>query len=62
MDVSELTCKPGQLTVLILVAILFLVAPCILQAGVTGKISGKINSAETGDPVIGASIQVVGSN
>jgi len=46
----------------IILTTLILIAPHALHAGVTGKISGKISSSETGTPVIGATIQIEGTN
>ncbi|RKX27450.1 MAG: hypothetical protein DRP45_01025 [Candidatus Zixiibacteriota bacterium] len=46
----------------ILALILTLVAMGTAQAKVTGKISGVVEDFETGEPVIGATVRVVGSN
>jgi len=52
--------KSGRLSIFVLTLILTL--PLILQAGVTGKISGKLSSSESGVPILGATIQLVGTN
>ncbi len=46
----------------IFLAFLILISPFTVQAGVTGKISGKLTSSESGLPVIGATIQIIGTN
>jgi hypothetical protein len=35
--------------------------PALLFAGVTGKVAGTITDAQTGEPLPGANIQIVGS-
>ncbi|UCD63818.1 MAG: carboxypeptidase-like regulatory domain-containing protein, partial [Candidatus Zixiibacteriota bacterium] len=45
---------------LILTLVLLTVA-ALVYAGPTGKIEGTITDAETGDPVVGASVMVVGT-
>jgi len=40
---------------------LLLLAPALLFAGVTGKVAGTITDAQTGEPLPGANIQIVGS-
>jgi outer membrane receptor for ferrienterochelin and colicin len=43
------------------VILLFLIYTALSHAGVTGKLSGKITDASTGEPLVGANIEVVGS-
>lgn len=45
----------------LLLLILVLLVPAVIMAGVSGKISGVVESAK-GEPVIGATVRVVGTN
>jgi hypothetical protein len=45
-----------------LLLILILLLPMILEAGITGKIVGRVIDAETGDPLIGANVIVEGTS
>ena len=40
---------------------LLAVLPVIVLAGSTGQIKGRLTEAETGEPIIGASVQIVGT-
>ncbi|MBT4034095.1 MAG: TonB-dependent receptor plug domain-containing protein [Candidatus Marinimicrobia bacterium] len=60
MNVLEFIGKPYRLAIFI--TTLTLITPHALQAGVTGKISGKLSSSESGIPVVGATIQIEGTN
>ena len=44
------------------VSIIMSLMSCYVYAGTTGKISGKVVDAQTGDPVIGASVVIVGTS
>jgi len=44
------------------ILVLALVVPLWLFGGVTGKVSGVILHTETGEPVIGATVQLIGTN
>lgn len=46
----------------LLVALLFLLPFNLIYSGTTGKISGKIIDRETGEPLIGANIMIVGTS
>ncbi|MEE9189424.1 MAG: TonB-dependent receptor [Candidatus Neomarinimicrobiota bacterium] len=45
-----------------LLLLLILSLPLILEAGITGKIVGRVIDAETGDPLIGANVIVEGTS
>jgi outer membrane receptor for ferrienterochelin and colicin len=42
--------------------LLLLFTPCIVYAGTTGKLSGSVKDAQTGEPLIGANIIIVGTD
>lgn len=56
--------QEGDMKVLIhwLVGIAVLLTTCSLFAGTTGKISGRIIEGQSGEPVIGASVIIVGTS
>ena len=60
MNVHDFYRKPNHFATFLIT--LILISTHSLQAGVTGKISGKLSSSETGTPVIGATIQIEGTN
>ena len=60
MHVHDFFRKPYRFAIFLCTLILILPHP--LQAGVTGKISGTITQQESGDPLVGATIQIVGTN
>lgn len=45
-----------------LVVLLFALSPTLVQAGVTGRIEGKITNSETGEALVGVSVSVVGTD
>jgi outer membrane receptor protein involved in Fe transport len=45
----------------ILPAFLLLLVPCVVFAGTTGKIAGRVQDAQTGEPLVGISIIVEGT-
>jgi len=45
-----------------LAVLLLLCIPLSTQAGVTGKVAGKITYSKTGEPVVGATVQLAGTN
>ncbi|MGC9093829.1 MAG: TonB-dependent receptor [Bacteroidota bacterium] len=47
---------------MLLFALLIVFAPSFAPAGTKGKIAGKVVSASTGDPVIGASVMIEGTH
>ncbi len=53
--------QPLTLFLLPLVFLLLLVVPQ-LQAGVSGKISGEVYDTRTGEPIVGATVQIRGTN
>ena len=54
--------KQQQVLFLLVLVALPLVAVMSIQAGVSGKISGEVIDSQTGDPIVGATIRVVGTN
>jgi outer membrane receptor for ferric coprogen and ferric-rhodotorulic acid len=44
------------------ILLLTLLIPCFIYAGTTGKLSGTIKDAQTGEPLIGANIVIEGTN
>ncbi len=61
MSVATWNFKQARiLTIILLCCTLFY--PFSLSAGVTGKISGTITNQESGDPLVGATIQIPGTN
>ncbi len=44
------------------VLFLFLLAPFFIYSGTTGKLSGTIKDAQTGDPLVGANVIIEGTN
>lgn len=47
---------------LITVLFFLLLLPCIVLAGTTGKLKGKVTDKQTGDPLIGANVLIVGTS
>lgn len=45
----------------VLIVLSLLVAPVFLLAGTTGKIKGKVSDRESGEPLAGANVQIVGT-
>ncbi len=62
MDVHDFVGRLYRFAILTVSIILILTTPQRLQAGVTGKISGKLKDPVTGVVVVGATIQVIGTN
>ena len=62
MDTLSYGMMRGRLLSLYILIILGLLHPPQLHAGVTGKISGSIDRQESGDPLVGATLQIVGTN
>jgi outer membrane receptor protein involved in Fe transport len=54
--------KANKCTLLILVASLLMVIPLVALAGTTGKIAGTVVNKETGEPLPGATIRVIGTD
>ncbi len=52
----------NRFTMITFLVTLVLIIPITLQGGVTGKISGMISSSDTGESLVGATIQLVGTN
>lgn len=50
-----------HLVLLALGVLMFLMVPCLLLAGTTGKIAGYVKDKETGDPLPGANIIIEGT-
>jgi len=46
----------------VMLVLMLIGATVIIKAGATGRITGIITNNETGDPIIGASVQIVGTN
>ena len=49
-------------TKLFFLSLFLLIVPSFLFAGVTGKISGKVKDKESGEPIVGASVLIQGTN
>ncbi|MBC8194045.1 MAG: carboxypeptidase-like regulatory domain-containing protein, partial [FCB group bacterium] len=55
-------CMPSLVSVRIILSLLLFCLPAGLLGGVTGKIAGKVTSAETGEPLPGANVVIVGTS
>ena len=42
--------------------LIFLLTPLSIYAGTTGKLSGSVKDAQTGEPLVGANILIVGTD
>ncbi len=61
MDVATHRFKLAKVLSFIIILFIFF-NPCSLHAGVTGKLHGTLTHAESGEPIIGATIQLLGTN
>ena len=62
MNFHDLIGGSSRVAIITFLITLILQIPITLQAGVTGKISGKLSSSETRESLVGATIQLVGTN
>ncbi|NQV50733.1 MAG: TonB-dependent receptor [Candidatus Marinimicrobia bacterium] len=62
MDFHEPSGSLQRLVIFTFLITFILTIPQTLQAGVTGKLSGKLSRSDTGEAIVGASIQIDGTN
>jgi len=62
MEDSTFSLQRTLSTILTSIVVMLVIYPSGLEAGVTGKISGKITRVESGEAVTGATIQMMGTN
>ena len=54
--------KAKTISALMLIAAIMIIIPLVITAGTTGKIKGVVTDKETGKPITGASVMLVGTN